>query len=172
MASGWDSAALQRRYMDALGGGKQAASQEQTAYQGLAGYDPYKAAATAAQGEWGQLYPEYKRGISDLVGSEVGRGRVRTGYGMTDEKRYTQDFSTRLANAMAANALQASSLGLQAKEGTFGAANNMYSRYLDLLSGGMDRATAADNAKRQEKSSLWGTLGGVVGTGLSIIPFL
>lgn len=90
--------------------------------------------------------------IEGLRGNQVGRGRLRTGFGFQEEDRMVRDIYNRFTDQLASRALSAQQLELQAR-GLEG----------DLLSGGWDRRTAAQNAKRKRRGGLLGALGGVAG---------
>ena len=101
--------------------------------------------------------------LRDLRGESAGRFRSDTGFQLEDQDFILEDFNQRLADAIAANSLQAGSLQLQNQQqlGSFG--QNVQNRFVNLLGGGLDRATAEQNAKG---GSLFGK---IVGGGLGLI---
>jgi hypothetical protein len=152
-----------RRSQDLLGSsGTLGGQAENEFFQRSLGFDAQQGAVESARGIVGSLTPDLQRNLEFARGQAVGRGRLDTGFFDEDRGRLFEDFNTRVANAVAANALQAQRLNLAnvGQIGQFG--ENIQNRFVNLLGGSLDRATAERNA---EPPSLFGRL---LGAGLSI----
>ncbi len=130
-------------------------------------YDPYAAARTSAKAQFSSFSDLLKKNLADLRGSQVGVGRLNTGFATGDEDRLYEGAIRDLDNAVAGNALQASSLELSNNNaiGSFG--QNQMQSYYDLLAGGLDRQQAGANAKRSSRDSL---IGAGVDLATNLIP--
>ena len=73
--------------------------------------DAFQRRLNAAQS---QFKRDWGRGVRDLRGSQVGRGRLNTGFGYQDEDRLFEALGTRFAETSGAASLQAAGLDLQA----------------------------------------------------------
>lgn len=118
----------------------------------------------AAGGLFDQFEHTTGQRINDLRGSMVGSGRLGGGYGEQDEDSLIYDAKRDLNDKIAGLSLQATGMDQQNTQqlGQFG--QGQEGQYLDLLSGGMDREMADQNAKANRKASLWGSLAGLAGT--------
>lgn len=134
-------------------------------------FDPYSAMRTASQGAYNSLMPQLSKAFKDLRGSEVGSGRLNSGFGKGDEDYLLGQGLDRLNSLIAQNALQASSLQFQNNQslGEFG--NAKTGQAIDILAGNRDAAVARENAKRQERASMFGSLANF-GGGLAALAFL
>ncbi len=133
-------------------------------FQRSLNFDAQAAAETSARGIAGSLSGQLGRNLELARGQAVGSGRLDTGFFDEDRGRIFEDFNERLTNAIAQQALQAQSLNLQnlGNIGNFGA--NVSNRFVNLLGGSLDRATAEENARKQQGGGLFGKLlGGVLG---------
>lgn len=111
------------------------------------------AARETGRATYDEFAEDLSRSVGDLRASQVGRGRIRTGFGFQEEDRMVSDAYKSLMRAIAQQSLQAAGLNLDAR-GLEG----------DLVSGGLDRQTAEKNARRQRRGSLLGSIGAVAGT--------
>lgn len=125
--------------------------------------DPRKALAETAGGLFDQFERGVGRKISNLRGSMVGSGRLEGGYGELDEAETVYDARADLNSKIAGLSLDAEGMSMANTNaiGQFG--QNQTGQYLDLLTGGMDRAMAEREGKRNRKASLWGSLAGLAG---------
>jgi len=155
----------------------QRALQEQERLGGLAqneffqrslGFDAQSAAEESARGIVGGLRPQLQQNLEFARGQAVGGGRLDTGFFDIDRGRIFEDFNDRVANAVARNALQAQQLNLQniGQIGTFG--ESTQNRFVNLLGGSLDRATAEENARRQGGGLFGKLLGGAAGLATGI----
>lgn len=104
---------------------------------------------------------DFGREAEGVRSSLAGSGRLLTGFGEEDYRRWEDEQGENFANASARMAR-----ALATKQ--YNARQQSADRYLELLSGGLDREQARENAKRQQLASI---LQGV-GSAASIIPFL
>lgn len=120
----------------------------------------------------GALYDQFVQGagrkIRDLRGGMVGAGRLGGGYGELDESEAVYDMGRDLNQRVAGMALDAEGMNLRNTEGIGQFGQNTSGRYLDLLSGNLDREQAERNAKRQERSAKWGAISNFAG---KLIPW-
>lgn len=127
-----------KRYMDLLTGGQDAVNRSS------------RAAADYA-------LPGFKQDLQGIRESSarrgVSNGEIATGY----EDRASTGFQDRIAQAIASN-----SMGMYGAQ--LGGASDIYGTDLDVRSGSLDRAQAAENARQQRKRSMWGSLLGAAGT--------
>jgi hypothetical protein len=152
---------LDQEYQDAINAEK--AGPTGAGYEGLKGFDPAAAYGTYLGGAQNKFMDILRRSNADITGSAVGRGRLNTGFYNQDigdnENRIAQDFASEASGA----ALQTAGMQ-ESKYGTLaGLEGEQRNRYYDLLSGGLDRATANANAKRAEKSSTKNSILGILG---------
>lgn len=162
---------LKNRYLLALSGAGTRASTATDAFDtALTGFDPQAAFEKSAEGAYAGFRTRLKEDIGTLRGQQVGMGRLRTGFGQDDEDRLVDRSAERFENTLADRAMQTTGMRLN-KLGMQGSyAEAQQNRYLDLLSGGLDRAQAEANAKRQSRNSLISAaLGGVGMVGGAIL---
>lgn len=133
------------------------------AYERQRSFDPYDDLARASEAQFATFGRDWAEGVEDLMGQQVGMGRLRTGFGGEDIDRYTRDAYETFANEQAKMSWMAPQLELRNIEGMASARD----RYGDILTGATDLELGlkyADVAKDQAKKSFWGTLaGGVLG---------
>lgn len=130
----------------------------------LHGFDANKAAYDASMAQYGDIMKALTRGVGDLRGSQVGSGRLTSGFGAGDERRFVQQGRDQLTRDIARNSLQAQGLNLSAENALGQTGMGMTNRYLDILAGNRDAALAEEERKRREKNALWGTLAKEGGT--------
>lgn len=119
-------------------------------------YDPYAAATRSSKAQFESFQPDLERGIRDLRGSQVGMGRLQTGYGQEDEDYLVSEGIQDLNRQIAQRSLDASRLELEGR-GQRG----------DFIAGGLDRGRQEEEDEREKKAGGWrGFLGGVAGTAL------
>lgn len=135
----------------------------------LATYDPTAALQQYGAAAGSQFNTALNQNLKSLQGRAASAGRLKTGFYDQDVGRLTtnlaQQYQTDLAGeALGAAQLKANTLGTAA-----GYAEDEQNRYLDVLSGQLDREQARKNQVAQQQSSVWGTAGEVAGAAL---PFL
>ena len=130
----------------------------------LENFDPTAALQQYGQAAYGDFSQQLGQQLSDLKGSAVGAGRLKTGFFDTDTGRLTQTLAGQYQRDLSSQALAASGQKLGATEAAAGIGEEEQNRYLDLLSGQLDRDTAAQNARRQQQGGLLSGLGSLAGT--------
>lgn len=159
--------ATRRRLLDALASEERAAGELQG--EELArrrAYDPTAAAARAGRAQFDVFREDLGRDIEQLRGEQVGRGRLRTGFGFEDEDRLIQYGLRDLNRALAQNALSTAGFQLRNIEGFGQSGAQSRGRYLDLLAGQRDAEIAEENYRRQRRARKRGGLGGILGGAL------
>lgn len=133
--------------------------------QRLRAFDPERSVGQFAQGAWEALRPQLNEAIGDLRGSQVGMGRLNTGFATGDEDRLMTRAMSDLSSQIAQQSVAAQGLALQG----IGAWGSMYGQDLNLLTTERELEVARELARRQERearrASIWGavgTLGGAV----------
>jgi hypothetical protein len=126
-------------------------------------FDARDFARETAQASFADFAEDHARGISDMRGSAVGMGRLRSGFADEDEQRFTQDMHGRLARELARGALHAGSLDLRNIEGMGGDATEARRGADAALAGSLDRAQAAENERQKRRRGLLGMLGAGAG---------
>lgn len=134
----------------------------------LEDYDPAAAVKQYATGAWNAAYGEVggvRDQLATLAGKSVGAGRLDTGFFDLDQgdviNRATDSLNANIAQQSVAASGQ--KLGAIGQLGTY--ANEERSRYLDLLTGGMNFEQSRKNAEAQRSADLWG---GVIKAGGTI----
>lgn len=136
-----------------------AAAGAQAKYAGdNAGFDPEAAFRTSAQGAYGTFATQLGQTLRNLGGKAVAAGRFDSGFYDQDQGQVIRDVSSDFTNNLNTRALDAAGMRLSqiGQEGNY--ALQQSGQYDDLLSGGLDRETAQQNAKRQQRSSFWSGL--------------
>jgi hypothetical protein len=122
-------------------------------------YDPYAAANRSARAQFETFERDLGRGLEDMRGSQVGSGRLRTGFGYQDQDRLWEGAVEDLNRSLAERSMQAAGLDLQNIQGM------QASRSLaaEMASGGMDRELQMYEIEKARKGGLGGFLGGALG---------
>jgi hypothetical protein len=165
-SSGFGGRPLKNRYIRAMGRqGELAGQGEDLFFEQASAFDPYAAAERSARGMFDTFREDLGQDIGDLRGQQVGMGRLDTGFATEDEDRLITGGIRNLNNEIAGRSMQAAGMDWQRIQGIGGAAMHYGDNYLDLVSGGLDRYTAEENAKRSRKKGIFGA----IGTGLGAI---
>lgn len=124
-----------------------------------AAYDPYEAANRSAQAQYQTFDRDLREGVEDLRGSQVGRGRLNTGFGFEDEDRLYRGAYEDLNRAIAERSMQAAGLDLRNIEGM------QRARELapEMAAGGIDQEMQREDIEREKKGGLIGGVGGLIG---------
>jgi len=128
-------------------------------------YDPYAAAATAAQAQYATFDRDLREGIEDFRGSQVGTGRLRTGFGYEDQDRLYRGAIEDMNNEIGSRSMQAAGLDLQNIQGM------QMARPLagELGAGGLDYEMAKKDYESKKKGGLFGGIGGLLGGAVGFI---
>jgi len=158
-----------RRYRE---GSEKEGQRANEAWGRLRSFDPYDDMATAARAQWNTFSEDLGESLADLRGSQVGMGRLRTGFGFEDQDRFTRDSLDRFYNQLSSQAWRAPAYNLQ---------NNAMmasslDREWDITTGGADLWTSEmdrEAAERASKRDMWGNIigGGLGLVGKAINPF-
>lgn len=140
---------------------------DQDFYRRAANFDPYAAIESTALGSYNLLAKQLDEAMKNLRGSQVAMGRLNTGFATADEDRLVAEGRDQLTNALLANAMNAAQLDLSHMGMLGNYAAQQQQQYYDLLAGGLDRQTAAANARRQSRDSILGAALGLAG---NLIP--
>jgi hypothetical protein len=131
-------------------------------------FDPQASVNRAAEGAMATIQRPMQRNLKQFRESQVAQGRFTTGNRFVEEDEIVARMHESVGNEIARNSLQATGMELRNNEGIGGYGERTSGRYLDLLSGQMDRETMEEEAAKQRKASRWGALaklaGGVAGT--------
>lgn len=122
-------------------------------------YDPYAAAATSAQAQFQTFDRDLRRSLDDMRGSQVGTGRLRTGFGYQDQDRLWEGAVEGLNRSLAERALDASRLDLA----NITSQQQARSLAAEMAAGGMDQELQLEDIERAKKSGIGGFLGGALG---------
>lgn len=132
-------------------------------FQRSLAFDPQQGALESSRAIAGNLSDILRQNLEFARGQAVGSGRLNTGFFDIDRGRLFEDFNTRLSRAIAENSLRAQSLQLGNIQGIGNFAGNVQNRFVNLLGGSLDRATAERNAEEEEKRRRGGLFGRIAG---------
>ena len=139
------------------------------AWQRQANYDPYAAANRSARAQFETFERDLGRGLEDLRGSQVGTGRLRSGFGYQDQDRLWEGAVESLNREVAKRSMDAAGLDLRNIEGM----QNARSLAAEMASGGMDRELQMYEIEQARKQGTGGLIGGALGGALGFaIPGL
>ncbi len=124
---------------------------------------------TAVRGATNSARRAFGDNLRDLKGSAVRNGRLNTGFFDEDAGDLYERTQANLDDRISSMAMQSQGQQLEADGRYLGAVQGQQQQYFDLLSGGLDRETAAENAKKQRRASLLGGLASLAGTGLGLL---
>lgn len=158
MARDFNRDRLRGRYMSALQG-------ESGATEAYGSFDPRKAATESAQAQFAGFSEELGKQIENLRGRQVGSGRLQTGFGYEDQDRLYSEAYEDMMRGVAQRGVQTAGMRQDQLARRSG-------RYLDLLSGGMDRAARAEAREAKQAGNIGGGLGALAGglAGTFLLP--
>jgi len=122
-------------------------------YEGLTGFDPgeaYKEYLGGAEEAFGRQLGE---GLDAVRGTEVGRGRLNSGFGALDETEFARQLTSDYRREASSRALDASGMNLSRLSRIADVEERGTGTYLDLLTGQKDREQAAANARNERKAN-------------------
>lgn len=133
----------------------------------LHNFDPMEGLRTSSQGAWESIAERLREEIGDLRGSQVGVGRLQTGFATGDEDRLFAGGVRNLNQRIAQGAMGAQHLDFARIQELGGYAGSRYAQGLEMLMSERER----QDARRQNRASGVGAaLGTAAGIGLSFIP--
>jgi len=135
----------------------------------LASYDPSAALNTYAQGAYNTFNQGFQQNLTALKGQAAGAGRLKTGFYDQDVGTLAKGMGSQEQNAIAGQAMNAAGLQESALGTATGYAEDEQNRYLDLLSGQLDREQARKNQVSEQQGSLMSGIGSILGTGAGLL---
>jgi len=140
-------------------GGEKESQRADQAWSRMSGFDPYESMGKAASAQWNTFSEQLGESLEDIRGGQVGRGRLRTGFGYEDEDRFTRDSLDRFYNQLSTQAWRAPGYELQNTSMMAGSLD----REWDIKTGGADMLTSEldrEAAERASKRDMWGNIFG------------
>ena len=137
---------------------------EDAAQDRLQGYDAQEAARTSARAQFDEFAEDLGENIGDLRGSQVGRGRINSGFGFEEEDELYKGALEDLGRTLNQNALQAESLNLSATGQLAEVGGRRTGRAYDVLASERDANLLEEEQKRRERAEKRGGLFGFLGT--------
>lgn len=131
---------------------------EEESQRRLTGFDAEEGAARAGRAQFDQFREDLGRDIGDLRGSQVGRGRLNSGFGFEEEDELVEFGLRDLNRQLTQNALRAQGLNLQAAQGLGQAGRQQTGRYLDILASERDTDLLEEERERKERARKRGGL--------------
>jgi hypothetical protein len=160
----YNTPAWRNRFIDAMDPAEQVARGTEADYLKRArSYDPSAALRTSTQAAWGDVREDLGRTLEDFEGQSVGAGRLDTGFYDADRGKIITDVGEDFSRQAGRMALDAEGLRLRNQEGLGQYSQYAGNRYLDLMTGGLDRAEAEAEAKRRRGGGVGRFLGTVAG---------
>lgn len=130
----------------------------------LEGFDPTAALQQYGSAAAGDFNYALGNALKDLQGRAASAGRLKTGFYDQDVGRLTQSIAGQYQRDLASQAMNAASLKANTLGRAAGMQENEQDRYLEMLSGQLDREQAQRNANAQSSAGLLGGLGSLAGT--------
>lgn len=163
--------AISRRFQAASGRDEQAGQRiEAETEERLSGYDAQEAARTSARAQFDEFSEDLGRNIRDLRGSQVGRGRITSGFGFEEEDELYEGALEDLGRTLNQNALRAEGLNLQATGQLSELGGRRTGRAYDILASERDANLLQQEMERrrraEKRGGLFGFLGNVAKGGL------
>jgi hypothetical protein len=153
---------LQNRYNAALRGDPlPGAGMEQEYDRRALAFDPQESLNRYATGAWDTIQNRVggvRDQLRDLGGASVGAGRLDSGFFDEDQGAVINRGMESFGSALAQQSMNATGMEQRNIEGIGATGEARGTRYLDLLAGGMDRAQAEINARRQRQADMWGSI--------------
>jgi len=124
-------------------------------------FDPQESLNRYATGAWDTIQNRVggvRDQLRDLGGASVGAGRLDSGFFDEDQGAVINRGMESFGSALAQQSMNATGMEQRNIEGIGATGEARGTRYLDLLAGGMDRAQAEENARRQRQADMWGSI--------------
>lgn len=131
---------------------------EDIAQERLTGFDAEEGAARAGRAQFETFREDLQRDLGDLRGSQVGRGRLRSGFGFDEEDELIEFGLRDLNRQLTQNALQAQGLNLSAARSLGQTGGQRTGRFLDILASERDADLLEEEMERREKARSRGGL--------------
>ncbi len=153
-----ESAGEQRMGAQAASDRSRGTAAEAAYYDRISKFDATEGAQRTADVLSRDWMQDYTEGMEGLRGSQVGAGRLDTGYGYEDTDRYTRDARRSMTDSLARLSMQT--------QGQQRDADESLGRYGERVTGrGIDLTQTAEDRRRADKAgrrSLYGNIGGAL----------
>lgn len=161
--------ALSRRFMTRADADEEAGtSAEDEALRRRQDFDAQGAAEESARAQFDMISEDLGRTLRDFRSSQVGSGRLNTGFRYEDEDELYEGALEDLGRTLSSNALQAEQLNLQNTAGLAREGGARSERSLDIMASERDASLTEEEIMRKDKEKkrkgLFGFLGRVGGT--------
>lgn len=135
-----------------------------TGFQGLTDFDPSKAYNEYLGGAEERFRGQLTRGIEDVMGGSVARGRLNTGYLDLDVGDFGRQLASDYRADASSKALQTAGMTGDKYRSLAGLEEGRTDRFLDIGSAQADRSLAAKNADKERKSNRTNAIISGIGT--------
>jgi hypothetical protein len=159
----------QNRIMTAINSQAGAGQMEDEAYKRVQGFDARSYVNDVAGSAFSSFRENLGREIANIRGSQVGAGRLRTGYGTEDENNLTDRHVENLNRQVAGASMQAASIDSNMRGAELGHAEGQQNRYLELIHGQRDYETAQRNTKNERRGNMASGIGALLGAGIGMM---
>lgn len=143
---------------------------EDIAGQRLRDFDAEEGARRSARAQFDEFSEDLGDNIRDLRGSQVGRGRLNSGFGFEEEDELYEGALEDLGRTLSQNALQAQGLNLSATQQLSQLGGRQSGRFLDVLASERDADLLEEEQRRraraEKRSGLFDALGTIAKGGL------
>lgn len=137
---------------------------EDEAQRRLEGFDAQEAARTSARAQFDEFSEDLGDNLRDLRGSQVGRGRINSGFGFEEEDELYEGALEDLGRTLSQNALAANAQNLSATGQLSELGGRRTGRYLDVLASERDAQLLQEEQRRRARAEKRGGLFGFLGT--------
>lgn len=160
----YNTTGLRQRFLDELDPSEARADAAETMYlERAGGFDPMARVREYGRAVWGDVREDLGETLEDLGEQAVGAGRLDTGFYDVDQGDVIRRATDRFGRAISQQAVNAASLDLRNIEGMGRYGLDASNRYLDVLTGGLDRAEEEEERRRRRGSWFGRALGAVAG---------
>jgi len=137
---------------------------EAVAGERLRNFDAEETAARVGRAQYDTFSRDLGRSIEDLRGSQVGRGRLQSGFGFDDEDRLFQGALEDFNRQLVQNSFTASGQNLQATGQLGELGGRQTGRYLDVLASERDADFLEEERRRKAAAEKRGGIFGALKT--------
>lgn len=137
---------------------------EDETFDRLSGFDAEDAARRSARAQFDEFSEDLGDNISDLRGSQVGRGRLSSGFGFEEEDELYEGALEDLGRSLSQNALHAQGLNLSATSQLSELGGRQTGRFLDVLASERDADLLEEEQRRRARAEKRGGLFDALGT--------
>lgn len=160
----YDTTALNNRYLDEVNNASGYGAQEDDALNRVASFDPSSAFQDYAKNAYAGASNTLGLELDNLRDSAVRGGRLDTGFYDRDQGVLARQIYGDANRDINSKALETTRLQQQNNATYLDATGNREGRYLDLLTGALDRDQEMRDRKSAKKKGLFGSLVGAAGS--------